>query len=48
MRLETWVRVVSITVKKSQTTMSMTERCFTLSVVVCVVVECTRRQRKGN
>ena len=33
--------------KKSQTAVSTTERYFTLSVV-CLIVECTRRQRKGN
>ena len=33
--------------KKSQTAVSPTERYFTLSVV-CHIVECTRRQRKGN
>ena len=33
--------------KKSQTAVSITERHFTLSVV-CLIVECTWRQRKGN
>ena len=39
---------LSFTVKKSQTTVSMTERYFTLSVVVCVVVRYAWRQRNGN
>ena len=39
---------LSIPVKKSQTTVSMTERNFILSAVVWVVVECTRKQCKGN
>ena len=33
--------------KKSQTAVLTTERHFTL-LVVCLIVECTRRQRKGN
>ena len=33
--------------KKSQTALLTTERYFTLSVV-CLIVECTWRQRKGN
>ena len=33
--------------KRSQTAVSTTERYFTLSVV-CLRLECTRRQRKGN
>ena len=49
--LETWVQIpceagVKV-LKKSQTAVSTTERYFTISVV-CHIVECTRRQRKGN
>ena len=33
--------------KKSQSAVSTTERYFTLSVV-CLIVECTKRQHKGN
>ena len=33
--------------RNSQTAVSTTERYFTLSVV-CLIVECTSRQRKGN
>ena len=33
--------------KKVQTAVSTTERYFTLSVV-CLIVECTRRQHKGD
>ena len=33
--------------KKSKTPVSAAERYFTLSVV-CLIVESTRRQRKGN
>ena len=36
-----------ITVKKYQTTVSMTEHYYTL-FVVCVVIENTRRQQKRN
>ena len=39
---------LSIPAKKSLTTVSMTRRYFTLSTMVCVLVECTRRHRKGN
>ena len=42
------VRVEDIPVlKKYQTTVSTTERYFTL-YVVCLIVKCTRRQRKCN
>ena len=41
------VRSGRLSVKKSRTTVSTPERYFTLSVV-CLVVECATRQRKGN
>ena len=48
--LEIRVRIpceACVPVQKFQTSVSTTECYFTLSVV-CLIVECSRRQRKGN
>ena len=48
--LEIWVRIpceAGVQFKKSQTAVSTTERYFTLSLL-CLIVECTRRERKGK
>ena len=48
--LGTWVRIpceVASQFKKSQTAVSTTERYLTL-YVVCLILVCTRIQRKGN
>ena len=48
--LETRVRIACDAVvqfKKSQTALSTTERYFTVSEV-CLIVQCSRRNRNGN